>query len=303
MTTSRERAAVLALVEATEGAWYRTAALVEEVGSAQRILARDWDGLEIVPGDEAAALASRVDTSRVDALEAEVAELEAQGVRLVTILDEEYPANLREIYNRPPFLFVRGELHPTDERSVAVVGTRTASQDGLAQARRLATELARNGVTVLSGLARGIDSAAHAGALDAGGRTVAVLGHGILHDLYPSENRELAQHIGQHGALVSQFWPTAPPTRVTFPMRNVVMSGLGIGTVVVEASGHSGAKMQARLCLEHGKRLFLVESLVMQEDWARRYGERPGATVVRHVDDILAVLLSVEQAPQQLLLC
>jgi DNA protecting protein DprA len=125
---------------------------------------------------------------------------------LVSVLDDEYPRNLRRIYNRPPFLFVRGALDNTDERSVAVVGTRRASPDGLSQAAHLAGELARRGVTVVSGLARGIDTAAHTAALDAGGRTLAVMGTGIDR-VYPAENAELAQRIPEQGALVSQFWP------------------------------------------------------------------------------------------------
>jgi DNA processing protein len=145
-------------------------------------------------------------------------------------------------------------------------------------------------VTVLSGLALGIDTAAHEATLDTQGRTLAVMGTGI-HRIYPAQNRDLADRIVKAGgALVSQFWPDAPPTRWSFPMRNVVMSGMAVGTVVVEASRTSGAKMQARLALEHGKRLFLVESLVMHEDWARKYAERPGATVVQSVDDVLAAL-------------
>ena len=118
------------------------------------------------------------------------------------------------------------------------------------------------------------------------------MGTGIQR-VYPAENRELAARIVEAGgALVSQFWPDAPPTRYSFPMRNVVMSGMAVGTVVVEASSTSGAKMQARLALDHGKRLFLVESLVMHEKWARDYAERPGATVVKSVDDVLVALES-----------
>lgn len=206
------------------------------------------------------------------------------------MLDDAYPANLRLVYNRPPFLFVRGDLRTQDERAVAVVGTRRASPAGREQASRLARELAGNDVTVLSGLALGIDTAAHTASLEAHGRTIAVVGTGIRRG-YPAQNRELADRIvAAGGAIISQFWPDAPPTKWSFPMRNVTMSGLGIGTVVVEASSTSGAKMQARLALEHGKRLFLVESLVMHEEWARRYADRPGATVVQSVDDVLAAL-------------
>jgi DNA processing protein len=166
----------------------------------------------------------------------------------------------------------------------------------------LATELAAQKVTVLSGLARGIDAAAHGSTIDAGGRTVAVMGTGIR-KVYPKENEPLAERIvASGGALVSQFWPDAPPTKVSFPMRNVVTSGMAIGTVVIEASATSGAKMQARLALEHGKRLFLVEDLVMHEPWAKRYAERPGTTVVHSVSDILDVLAEMVRPAEQLTL-
>lgn len=221
-----------------------------------------------------------------------LADLASDGVNLTTVLDDDYPANLRLIFNLPPFLTYRGMLRPDDARSVAVVGTREASVEGLGRARRLAAQLAEARVTVLSGLARGIDTAAHQAALDAGGRTISVMGTGIR-TVYPPENRELAERIAATGALVSQFWPDSPPRTDTFPRRNIVMSGMGQGTVVVEASATSGAKMQARYALEHGKKVFLLSSLVHERPWARRYLER-GAIEVAEVDDIVRLLQSPE---------
>jgi DNA processing protein len=151
-------------------------------------------------------------------------------------------------------------------------------------------------------LARGIDTSAHTAALDANGRTVAVVGHGILTAVYPKENRELAEKVSTQGAIVSQFWPDAPPRSMNFPMRNVVMSGMAMGTVVIEASATSGSKMQARLALEHGKRLFLLDSLVKSQEWAQRYAERPGVTVVRDLDDVLEVIVKLSSLPEQLVL-
>lgn len=225
-----------------------------------------------------------------DVVRAMLAATRDQEIRLTTVLDDDYPANLRMIFNLPAFLFYRGELHEDDARAVAVVGTRRPSDAGLARARTMATLLAEHGVTVLSGLARGIDTAAHAACLDAGGRTFAVLGTGI-HRMYPPENADLAERIVDRGALVSQFWPDAPPTRYGFPRRNVVMSGLGQGTVVIEASSTSGAKMQARLALEHGKKVWLLRSLIETHEWARKYEER-GAICVDEVDDIIGLLRS-----------
>lgn len=292
---------MLALVRATEGEWYRTATLIEYAGSARRIVRQEWTDFEPFNVEEAASLARRVTDADVRRYSALIEEYEAKGVQLVTVLDAAYPTNLRHVYNRPPFLFIRGRLLERDNRSVAIVGTRKASQRGLDEARQLATELARNDVTVLSGLALGIDAAAHRAALAAGGRTVAVMGTGIDR-IYPRQHTRLASEIAESGALVTQFWPDAPPTRFSFPMRNVVMSGMAVGTVVIEASATSGAKMQARLALDHGKRLFLVRSLVMQEEWARRYAERPGSTVVESVRDILHVLVSITRPAEQLTL-
>ncbi len=219
------------------------------------------------------------------------------GARLVTVLDEDYPANLRVIYNLPPFLFYRGCLEREDARSVAVVGTRDASDEGIESARRMASLLAQHEVTVLSGLARGIDTAAHEETLARGGRTIAVLGTGILR-CYPKENSDLAERIVRSGALVSQFWPTQPPTRYNFPRRNVVTSGLSQGTVVIEASKTSGAKMQARLALEHGKRVFLVSRLVTSQPWAKKYVAERGAIEVRSVEDVLTRLRSPDAIEQ-----
>jgi DNA processing protein len=222
---------------------------------------------------------------------AEIRRAEDAGARLVTVLDDDYPANLRVIYNLPPFLFYRGRLERDDARSVAVVGTREASDAGIDSARRMAGLLAEHGVTVLSGLAKGIDTAAHEETLAQGGRTIAVLGTGIL-SCYPKENSGLAERIVQSGALVSQFWPSQPPTTYNFPRRNVVTSGMSQGTVVIEASETSGAKMQARLALEHGKRVFLVSRLVTSQPWAQKYVANRGAIEIRSVEDVLARLRS-----------
>jgi DNA processing protein len=158
----------------------------------------------------------------------------------------------------------------------------------------MASLLAARGVTVLSGLARGIDTVAHEACLDAGGRTIAVLGSGIRR-IYPQENLELAERIVKAGAVVSQFWPDAAPTSYSFPRRNVVTSGMGQGTVVVEASATSGAKMQARLAIEHGKQVFLLKSLVTERAWAKRYLSRPRVYEVSDVDDIIRALRSTQE--------
>jgi DNA processing protein len=217
------------------------------------------------------------------------------GARLITVLDDEYPATLRTIFNLPPFLFVRGTLLKEDARAVAVVGTRNPSEEGLGRARRMAGLLATERVTVVSGLARGIDAAAHTAATASGGRTIAVLGQGIATTLYPAGNRDLAEQITSVGALVSQFWPSAHPASWTFPRRNIVTSGISQGTVVIEATATSGAKMQARLAIEHGKRVWLLKSLVESQSWAQTYVARRGATMVATVEEVIADLVDPDR--------
>jgi DNA processing protein len=203
----------------------------------------------------------------------------------ITVLDDDYPVNLRSIHNRPPFLFVRGSLRTEDERSIAVVGTRRPSTAGLENARKVTAGLVAAGYTIVSGLAEGIDARAHTTALELGGRTAAVVGTG-LRRTYPAAHADLERRIAEDGAVVSQFWPDAPPTKTSFPMRNIVMSGLALATVVIEASARSGAKMQARFALEHGRRVYLHRSL-LEHSWARDYAVRPGTAVIDSADEVV----------------
>ena len=196
------------------------------------------------------------------------------GVRMVTVLDERYPSNLRMIHQRPSVLFIRGGDDDRDEMSVAVVGTRHPTARGVEQASTLAAGLAGRGIPVVSGLAAGIDTAAHRAALAGGGRTIAVIGTGIDR-VYPPQNADLQEEIATRGMVVSQFLPGSAPSKISFPMRNAVMSGYALATVVIEAAYRSGARMQARLALQHGRHVFLMRSL-LEHDWARNYAQRPG---------------------------
>jgi DNA processing protein len=300
VTDRREAAAVLALAARTHRAWHLLAQALEEAGTALELAGGIRTGLE--PPELATALEPVViQDEQLEENERLIDDLARHGVSLVTVLDKGYPANLRLVYDRPPFLFVRGELRDDDQRAIAVVGTRRASPEGLREASGLAHGLAKRGVTVVSGLALGIDSAAHRATLDAGGRTVAVIGNGIAARLYPRENVMLAEEIvASGGAVVSQFLPTAPPRQENFRLRNRTMSGLALGTTVVEASGKSGARMQARIALEHMKRLFLVRDLVTREEWAQQYIDHPGTTVVEHADEVLEVLDALPRPAEQL---
>jgi DNA processing protein len=268
------------------GGAQRLAEAMTEAETVDRLL----DGSAPLSDEEWIAVGrARVRSERVEHWRRELDRLETERVTVATLFDDAYPANLRLVHNRPPVLFIRGSIQHADSRGVAVVGARSASDAGLEAARSLADQLARRAVTVISGMARGIDTAAHAGALNAGGRTIAVFGTGI-DQIHPRANYMLARSIERQGAVLSQFWPWQRGDRWTFPVRNVVTSGLSLGTVVVEASETSGAHLQALDAQRHGKRLFLMRSLVLRQPWAREISSRPGVTVVDGVDDVVAAV-------------
>lgn len=208
----------------------------------------------------------------------------------ITILDQEspaYPPALNRIDDPPAILFVKGELLPRDTVAIAVVGTRHGTQYGLRQAERLAGGIAQAGYTVVSGLARGIDAAAHRATLAADGRTIAVLGSGLL-NLYPPEHSRLFEDIQQQGAVISEFPPMSPPKSTSFPQRNRIVSGLSLGVVVVEAAARSGALISARLAMEQNREVFAVPGPVDSRN-SRGCHQliRDGAKLVENVDDIL----------------
>jgi DNA processing protein len=274
-----ETAALVALLRSGRRPWLQYAELVEDAGSSLTIL----DQQLATPAGQGTLFGS--DQRQVLAAAArEVEEWRARGMDILTVLDDRYPDNLRAVHDRPPLIFISGRLRPQDARSIAVVGSRQASPTGLRLARTIARELVADGYTVVSGLAAGIDTAAHTAALEGGGRTLAVIGTGLSR-CYPPQNRALQRRIASECAVISQFWPDAPPTRRSFPMRNAVMSGLTLGTVVVEASHASGSRMQARLALAHGRPVFLHTSLLTQK-WARDCASRPGAHVVKSSAEI-----------------
>lgn len=264
-----ELAAIVALMRTgAVSPAYGISALVDQVGSAVTVL-------EMPRGEVSGSQQSFLDPVPQEEISRAVEHVRAwldAGLDVRSVLDASYPTNLHAIFNRPPLLFFGGRWQDeTDSRAIAVVGTRKPTADGRKRAQRLGHALVRADYTVLSGLAAGIDTAAHTAALEAGGRTCAVMGTG-LRRVYPTENRRLADAIlASGGALISQFFPDQPPTKWTFPLRNVVMSGLALATVVIEAAETSGARMQARIALEHGRTVFLPNSLVEEHEWAQRY--------------------------------
>ena len=183
--------------------------------------------------------------------------IQSFGAVVLTWDDEEYPRHLKEIDQPPPVLYVRSSLQPEDEWAVAIVGTRRVTSYGRQVAEEVATTLARSGVTIVSGLARGVDSIAHQAAINAGGRTLAVLGNGV--DLvYPPENRRLAAQIIEHGALVSDYALGTPPDGINFPPRNRIISGLSLAVIIIEAGQTSGALITASFAAEQGRDVFAV---------------------------------------------
>ncbi len=291
-----QRAALVALLRHGPSGWPRIAAEVLDRGDAVALLH------EAVAGEGTLFPTPAHATDLIEAARDLLTGWDSAGVRTLSVLDPDYPAQLREIRELPPILFTRGSL-ADDQRAIAVVGSRAASERGRHIAATVADALARRQVTVVSGLAAGIDTAAHEAALTAGGRTVAVIGTGLTH-YYPPENQDLQDRIATVGLVISQFWPDTPPRRQQFPMRNAVMSGYAAATLVIEAGEHSGARIQARLALQHGRPVVLLHDL-LQHEWARALAVRPGVSVVADPDTLLAAVEEIlreraaELSPQE----
>lgn len=288
--THEEQVALIAWLRRPGVVWSAVTERLEECGSVQAAVA-----------GETPAQGSLFDTAQADGLDEAARDLERwerAGIRLVCVVDTEYPSNLRMIHQHPPILFTRGTADERDGTSIAVVGTRQPTPRGIHQARQIATGLAASGIPVISGLAAGIDTAAHTAALAACGRTVAVIGTGIGRT-YPAQNAALQEEIAVKGMVISQFLPGSPPTKTSFPMCNAVMSGYALATVVIEAEYRSGARIQATLALQHGRHVFLMRNL-LEHGWARDYAERPGVTVVETADDVFAGLQRLASEPKDL---
>lgn len=211
------------------------------------------------------------------------------GADILTIWDENYPANLRRIYNPPVLLFIQGEMLGQDSQAVAMVGTRNVSDYGRVTSDRLARDLAARGITVVSGMATGIDSSSHWGTLKNGGRTIAVLGSGV-DVVYPPENNSLYKKIVEHGAVVSELPFGTRPNRGTFPARNRIISGLSLGTVIIEAGSKSGALITATAALEQNREVFAVPGNITSKqcEGTNRLIKEGVAKLVQSADDIIS---------------
>ncbi|MGH7908014.1 MAG: DNA-processing protein DprA [Candidatus Binataceae bacterium] len=267
--------------------------LLERFKSPQEIFSRDERELAEsgIPRPTARNIAEFRD---FEPLERELCELPRINAQLVRWTDDDYPPLLRQIADPPPYLFFRGRLIPDEMRCVAIVGARTASDAGRHMAHRLGLELAARGFTVVSGLARGIDGQAHQGALDAGGRTIAVMGCGI-DVVYPAEHRVLAESIIEAGgALLSELPVGTPPVAENFPGRNRILSGLCLGAVIVEAAERSGSLITARTALEQNRQVFAVPgSPISGKTRGSNRLLKEGARLVECVEDVIE-----ELAPQ-----
>ena len=264
--------------------------LLDHFGSAAAAVAATARELCDVQGIGQKLSRSIVETRQQIDVPAELARFRESGVQVVAESSAEYPQVLRSIPDPPGVLFVRGQILPSDGLAVAIVGTRHATQYGIAQADRLATGLARAGYTIVSGLARGIDAVAHRGALKAGGRTLGVLGSGVL-NIYPPEHEQLAADVIAKGALISESPPHSPPLPGAFPQRNRIVTGLSLGVIVVEAADRSGALISARHAGEQGRDVFAVPGRVdsrMSKGCHKLI--RDGAKLIETVDDVLEEL-------------
>jgi DNA processing protein len=264
--------------------------LLAHFRSPTTVLSASAGELQYVPGI-GTTLAKRITKAREEIdVDEQLRIAEENDIAILTPADPRYPLLLKELPDPPAVLFARGELKEIDGLAVAIVGTRHASRYGLKQAESLAGSLARAGFTVVSGMARGIDTAAHRGALAAGGRTIAVLASGVLAP-YPPENKQLAREIAASGCVVSEAAPTMPPISGMFPQRNRIISGLTLGTIVVEAAERSGALITARHAGEQNRQVFAVPG---QIDSRLSVGPhrliRDGAKLVTTIEDVLEEL-------------
>lgn len=261
--------------------------LLERFGSAANIFKAAPSEIREVDGVGPKLLRALTAAEREIDVAKEIAYCRDNQILLLLESAAEYPRILKEIHDPPGVLFVRGEVRTTDALAIAIVGTRHATAYGLAQAERLASGLSHAGYTIISGLARGIDAAAHSAAIKAGGRTLAVLGGGVM-DIYPPEHVKLADQVMQHGAILSESHPLSPPLTGSFPQRNRIISGMSLGVIVVEASDRSGALISARHAMEQGREVFAVPGRVDSRNSRGCHRLiRDGAKLIETVDDVL----------------
>ncbi len=267
----------------------RLARLIERCGSIAAAWHADDAAMAAAGLDARSAAGLRAARQNLD-LDAELTRVRAAGVTPLALPDPAYPPLLRMIPAPPPLLYARGVIAPADQRAIAIVGTRRPSHYGREAARRLARDLAAAGITIVSGLALGIDTIAHTAALEAGGRTIAVLASGVDR-IYPERNRDLAERICAQGALISDYPLGTPPAPLNFPPRNRIIAGLSLATVVVEASESSGALITVQFALDQGREVLAVPGSIFNPLSAGPHRLiRDGAALVTSAEDVLNAL-------------
>ncbi len=283
--------------------------LVPEIGSRRLALLLNWFGDLAVAwsateaqllqaGLEKLPVANIISSREHLDLDAEISKVHKVGAWLVTLADAQYPTNLRKLPDAPPVLYVRGTLRPEDTRALSIVGTRKSTTYGRDAAYHFAKSLAEYGITIVSGLAQGIDTIAHRGALDGKGRTIGILGCGIER-IYPTSNQRLAEEIAQNGAIISEFPIGVPPEARNFPRRNRIISGLSLGVLVVEAPMKSGAIITAGVAAERGREVFAIPGNIFSpSSGGTNRLIQDGAKLMIEIADILDELNIVHNAIQ-----
>lgn len=260
--------------------------LAQYLGSPEEILGASRQRLTAVYGI-GEKIADKIISLKQENIGKELALAEKLGLKIITIEDENYPLNLKNIFDPPIVLYLKGKLEPEDSFAIGLVGSRRASFYGLSQAEEFSSGLAAHGFTIVSGMARGIDTYSHKGALKSGGRTIAVIGSGFNH-LYPAENKRLAEEISENGAVISEFSLDTKPLPQNFPRRNRLISGMSLGVLVVEAARNSGALITADFALEQGREVFAIPGKI---DSPTSFGTneliKQGAKLTSNVSDIL----------------
>jgi len=264
--------------------------LLSFFGSAEEALTASYQELSQVMGVSPGVCHKIVSQRDKVPLEEELSLIEKHACQVITIHDSSYPERLRTIFDPPQILYVKGELPPEDALAISIVGSRGATSYGRMMSEQLSEGLASKGFIIVSGFARGIDSTAHRGAINGGGKTIAVMGNG-LSVIYPPENTKLMEEIIANGAVISEFPIKTPPIGTNFPRRNRVISGLSLGTLIVEASEKSGSLITAKFALEQGREVFAVPGEISSRmSKGTNYLIKQGAALVETVDDILDAL-------------
>jgi len=242
----------------------RLRSLVNHFGNPESVLSATERELTEVDGIDR-ALARRITSERdfEEEIQLQLSRLNKSDARIVTFWDKEFPENLKKIYDPPVMLFVRGQLSSSDKYSIAVVGTRNPTSYGKHVAERFSAELAEHGIVVVSGLARGVDTVAHVTTVRSGGTTIAILGSGV-DVIYPSENKRLAEQILESGAIISEYYMGSKPDAVNFPRRNRIISGISLGTIIIETDVNGGAMITASFALDQNREVFAVPGQVFE---------------------------------------